>query len=239
MSSARRTTAYVLSLLLVLLFTGCAIDGNTESAVRLPSHGVTIEEGPGFTQAIIRNPLAIAARYVEQNGCTIRYPIVCNADMELLNLSIRTVFSDFAAENGVKGGTVDFSIEFNNYGLVSFLMTSFDRDGGAFFVDAASFNSDNGRRVRLSDCFGSIETDYTSRLRDIVTRYIEANKLTLVSEIPPINDDSLFLFTYDGLFLVYREYELATYDAGMPRIRVKLSNVMDLLAHDGLLNRVS
>ena len=55
---------------------------------------------------------------------------------------------------------------------------------------------------------------------------------------PVIDDSTLFLFAYDGLFLVFREYELFSYDAGAPRIKIRLASIAENIAADGLLNRL-
>jgi hypothetical protein len=238
MMRAGRKTAYLALLLaLITLLSGCiAYEEREKPSFNSPHSGLEIPSAPEEPD-VIRLSLTVVAKKAEMSECKVTYPYVCNANMDLLNLSIHTVFAEFAADCETPGAEVNYTLEFNRYGLLSFMLTC-TSNGKVINEDAANFDSDTGKRVRLSDCFGSTETDYTVRLRDILARSIEQNGYTILGQEPSMDDSTLFLFTYGGIYLVFREYELFSSDAGSPRIKVKISAVMDHLAPDGLLNRV-
>ena len=73
-----------------------------------------------------------------------------------MNLSIKTAFSDFAADCGVGDGTVSYNVEFNRAGLLSFTVQLTGQGGIVLFSDTASFNCDTGRRVYLDDSFRGV-----------------------------------------------------------------------------------
>ena len=146
-------------------------------------------------------------------------------------------FEEFRSSCGVQGGKIEYSLEFNRYGLLSLLMTCLSEDGKPLFYETANFNTDTGLRVSLTECFGA-GADPGERLNELVAAYAEANDMTYISSGPNVTDSTQFLFTFGGLTLVFREYELFTPDAGTTRIKVRCAEVQDLLAADGLLNRL-
>ena len=227
----------LLMLVLCMAFSGCLLITEPESAAPSRPRGYFIDEDP-IRQSTARDPLTVLTRSMTVGGCSVNYPFVASDSMDLLNLSIKTAFSDFAADCGVSDGTVSYNVEFNRSGLLSFTVQLTGQGGIVLFSDTASFNCDTGRRVYLDDCFGASYTDYPSRLSGLVTRFVEERGLTVVGSIPRIKDSTPFVFTNDGLALVFREYELCTHDGGAPRVPVPLSAVQDLVEADGLLNRI-
>ena len=232
-----RKTAYLIALLMLLsVFFGCAADEPEQPRpVRPyePSINGDIEQ-----QAIVRYPLTIITKRSYENECEMLYPFIVTGGMDTLNISVYTAFADFRAECGAKGGRIEYSTEFNRYGLLSLLMTCTSGNGKLLFSETANFNTDTGLRVRLSDCFGASSTGYRDKLSEAVRRYAEANSLTFISEEPAFDDSTQFLFTFGGLDLVFREYEVFTAEAGSPRIRVRCAEAAEVIGSDGLLNRV-
>ena len=238
MSRAIRKIAYFAALLaLIIQLPACMVGGNGGGSMHVAVHGHSEFTAENYSQSIIRQSLTVVAKKADMSGCRVTYPYVCNANMDLLNLSIHTVFAEFAEYCETPGAEIGYTVEFNRFGLLSFLLTC-TSGGRTIASDAANFNCDTGERVYLSDCFGSTETDYTVRLRDVLARSVEQNGYTYLGQEPAMDDSTLFLFTYGGIYLVFREYELFSSDAGTVKVMVKISSVMDHLAPDGLLNRV-
>ena len=228
----------MLAAVFIAVCSGCAIDSNTSSPGGQPSRPILAEE-IDLKQASVRYPLTIYTRTLTHGGNTVNYPYVTNDDMSLLNLSIRSVFTEFAASCEAKGGTVDFLVEFNRYGLLSFKLTFTAANGSLLAVDTANFDCDSGSEVKLGACFGSSGSDRFTRLSEMVAQYVEKNELSVIGRIPPVTNETRFYFAYDGIVLFYREYEIVTPDSDPPMIGIKLSTVKDLVAKDGLLNRLA
>ncbi len=246
MSGSRRKTAYALlaaltaaliAALAVLpaLLCGCSVAATQTSP---PAHFRDKEfDFDHEPQAIVRHPLSVITKLAEVKNCVILYPYVLDSGMGTLNLSVFTAFEEFRSSCGVQGGKIEYSLEFNRYGLLSLLMTCLSEDGKPLFYETANFNTDTGLRVSLTECFGA-GADPGERLNELVAAYAEANDMTYISSGPNVTDSTQFLFTFGGLTLVFREYELFTPDAGTTRIKVRCAEVQDLLAADGLLNRL-
>lgn len=228
--------AAILTVFSAAVFSGCAIERPEEQPSR-PSRAV-IPDSTDLTQAIVRYPLTIARRVLNRGNCVISYPYVCNDNMYVLNLSIRSAFADFAEECEAADGSVDFKVVFNRYGLLSVKLYYSTPDGVIVNASSVNFDSDSGRLVDLHDCFGS-GGDYLPALTAAVEGYVESNGLTVIGEIPPVTDETNFVFTFEGLSLLFREYEIVTPDSDPPVIKIRLSAFRDLVAKDGLLNRMA
>ena len=238
MKSVLRTTAYLLALVMTAAFAcGCYLGTSPGKTGTRPHHGPLIDMGE-LSQRVTRVPVTIMTKSLMHGSCRVKYPFVCDTEMDLINLSLNSFFMEFAADCEARGGTVDFKTEFNNYGLLSFMLFYRTPDGQILYERTANFDCDSGELLSLSDCFGVGSEVYSTRLKDIVARSVEQNGYTPLGEGPVFDDSTQFLFTYGGIYLVYREYEAFSFDAGSPRIKVKISSVMDLLAPDALITRV-
>lgn len=228
--------AYLLLIAVVLTTLGCAVENGPGTRFRVPkvSPEPIIDLGP---QAIVRHSLSMIPKVITLNGCQVRFPYVCNPDMDRLNLSIQSTFMDFANASEVDGGEVGYTVEFNRYGLLSFIMTYTTADGDILFIDAADFDSDTGLRVKLPECFGS-DTDFAPRVNELIEKRIGESGLTLLGRTPTVGEDTLFVFTFSGIELLYRPYEAFSYDAGTARIPITMYETSGVTAPDGLLNRL-
>ncbi|MBO4848884.1 MAG: hypothetical protein J5586_07010 [Clostridia bacterium] len=240
MKISRSLIAYMLAAVLAL--SACAMAGCVKKTKPGPDPAPPeyfVEPGvlPG-EQSIVRYALPLISKTAQTNGCTVQYPYICSAGMDLLNINMHSVFMEIADEMEVSGGRIGYSAEFNKYGLLSFLVTYFSDDGAVLGADTANFDCDTGKRVFISDCFGPGASEAPAVLREIAARVADINGYNVISDIPEVTDASPFLFTFGGLYLVYREYEL-TSDPGVLRIKVRCDEVASLISDDGLLARVN
>ena len=222
--------------LLIGAFCGCYVRKSGDSRTPTSPRGYELDI-EGSAREPIRSPLVLITKRMQVNGCTVFYPFVCDENTTILNRSIESAFDGFASYCESPGCTVSYSVEFNRYGLLSLLMTCSAPGGRTVLTDAANFDSDSGMRVYLSDCF--IEgSDYSEKLGEIVLKTVENRGYTLLASEPAIGDGTLFLFTFGGIYVMFREYELCTYEAGAPRIKAPLSALAGCFSQDGLLNRL-
>lgn len=240
MSSLRGKFALMIAALLLLsaAFGGCSLKKKSGDRQPINPRGEGVDEA-GSSVAAIRDPFELTAKTLNTESCIIRYPYVLNDHTTLLNISIEKAFTDFAQECELSGSRITYSVEFNRFGLFSVIMTCSITGGKELVSRTANFDSDTGTRVYLSDCFGKGSESYGTGLEDIVRRYAESSGETVLAELPEISDDTDFLFASDGIYLLFREYELFTFDAGAPRIKITLGALADCIQPDGLLNRLS
>lgn len=229
--------AYFAAALVMLFTAGCKIADKPDVHIRVPKRSPEpiIEIDP---QASVRHSLSIITKLVVQNGCRIHFPYVCNPDMDLLNMALQSAFTEFASECEAEGGEVDYTIEFNRFGLLSFILNYVSDDGSLLYTDTANYDTDTGKRVSLFECFGTGKDDPTDRLNELVGRRIAEKGYTVLGEVPSVSDDTLFVFAFGGLDICFRPYEAFSYDAGSPRLRISIYETSGYIADDGLLNRL-
>ena len=224
-------------ILMLAALSGCSVRKPSTGRAPINPRGDELYDQE-YTAEAVRTPLTIMSKTAHESGVTVNYPFICDDNMALLNRAILEAFYDFAADSESPGAIVEYTTEFNRLGLLSFTLYCVTGEGRTVSFDTASFDSDTGRRVYLSDCFGSGSADHVQKLDEIVCRSIEANGYTLIAQGPHIDDSTLFLFTFGGIYIMFREYELLTYDAGAPRIKITLGALSGSIAQDGLLNRL-
>lgn len=236
----RRTAAaiYLLAVFTLLLagLMGCAV---TEPYERPNSHSSeTNPLEPISEQAIVRRPLTMITKRLNTADCAVRYPYVCDEGMDILNISIHMAFTDFANECEAEGGRITYTVEFNRYGLLSLLLTCSTGDGKTLFTNAANFDTDTGKRVYLSDCFGKDAQGIPERLTELLWAEAERLGTAPIGDLPAFDDSTLFYFTYGGLYLIFREYEVFPPEAGTVRIKAPYAALEGQIGSDGLLNRL-
>ena len=182
-----------------------------------------------------RMPLTLTDREVEEGGRRVLYPHICDDGMELLDMAVRGVCMDFAAENS---GSTGYEVKYNNCGLLSIKLYAFDEGGAAAAVSSATFDCDSGRQVRLSDCMGRGDTSYRFSMADTVTARVTAEGHTVLSYLPPIDDSRLFYVTGGGIVLLYRMYEICGAEAGFPEVEFAYPEIERYLGPDALLLRL-
>lgn len=236
MKRAAVKIAYLLLAFAFVFVCGCSV--KDEPAPR-PAHVRDAEQyDPNSGQAIVRYPLTIITKRMNAKGAQIRYPYVCDDGMEILNISIHSAFTDFAVECETEGSKIGYTTEFNRFGLLSLTMTCTSPDGRELYVDTANFDTDTGKRVYLSSCFGSASEQAAEKLIAIVEGEAERLGATVLGELPSFDDGTRFLFTFGGIYLVFREYEVFSAEAGAVKIKVPYAAIYGTAASDGLMNRL-
>ncbi|MEL7601939.1 MAG: RsiV family protein [Bacillota bacterium] len=83
----------------------------------------------------------------------------------------------------------------------------------------------NGKVLLLSDFFSSTDREWRSVLPDIVTEIANDRGMTLLCEVPPVSDDQPFYIDKGDIVLLYRPYEITTYDAGEPCFELPMRDI--------------
>ncbi len=235
----RRTASYLLAALTALaaalsVFCACRME---VPYTRPYSH--TFDPSPFWQdqeQAIVRRPLTLITKRLVTAGCAVRYPYICDDGMDALNVAVHMAFTEFAAACETDGGRVSYTVEFNRYGLLSMIITCSTGDGKVLFTDAANFDTDAGKRVYLSSCFGQGATGIKERLTELLSAEAEARGTEPIGSLPEFDDSTPFVFTYGGIYLLFREYEVFPPEAGLEKLKVPATAVD--YSKDGLMARL-
>ncbi len=94
------------------------------------------------------------------------------------------------------------------------------------------------REAKIQDCFREDDDTWRSALAKAVQNAAEARGMTLLSDIMPIKDDTLFYVTGTNLVIMYRPYEITTMTDPWPEFTVPLSSIEEWFKAGGGLERV-
>jgi len=114
--------------------------------------------------------------------------------------------------------------------LLSCLVQTRDQSGGAGELVPVTIDLKTGDVCRLSDFFSKDDTGWKGVLPDIVTNSAHRQGLTLLCEVPPVTDDQPFFIEDGSIVLLYRPYEITTYEAGAPRFVLPMQEIRAYLS---------
>lgn len=124
------------------------------------------------------------------------------------------------------------------------LIESFFESGAAHpghYIETLNFNTSTGAEITLDDVFSS--SDYLQRL-STYTRAEMQKKIGSNEDLYPQitsgttpNEENFasFLFSDTGLIIVFQEYQVASYAAGVQEVLVPYSEIKDIIDQNGPL----
>ena len=239
----RAGLCFVTLAFLLCVFSGCALGSDGVHAPG-PEPEVTTVPAPTapplYSLAGRRTPIRLL---LEEHTCgayKVRYPSVYEEGAELLSFAVTKAFDAFARELTSQGlsGRLDFTVEYNDRGLLAIVITAYGSDGREQSRTAACFDCATASRIGLTACFGSGDESFRFALADTVTERLRAAGNSVISFLPPMDDDRLFWFDEEGLTLMYRKYEVCDAEAGMPEVFLSYEELEGYLNPDALLRRV-
>lgn len=83
------------------------------------------------------------------------------------------------------------------------------------------------RVCTIADFFSSSNTGWKSVLPDIVTRSALEQGMTLLCEIPPVTREQLFYIKGESIALLYRPYEITTFEFGSPSFVLSMDEIAE------------
>lgn len=171
---------------------------------------------------------------------------------------VQAVIKDFGSANnpargeplpGSEPSTLDvtYSIQSNTTipNIVSIrLIESFFEAGAAHpghYIDTLNYNTTTGAEISLSDIFSS--SDYLNRLSSSTRLFLQkkiGNNLDLYPQVSsgteavPENFET-FILADTGIIIIFQEYQVAAYAAGVQEVLVPYSEIKDILDPKGPL----
>lgn len=121
------------------------------------------------------------------------------------------------ARNGVSLDSSEYrvNVTFSSKELLSCLVVV-TKSKRAQQLVPITIEAQTGADCMLSDFFTREDTGWKSLLPDLVTAAALEQGMTLLCEVPPVSDDQPFYIDGGNIVLVYRPYEITTYEAGTP-----------------------
>ena len=130
----------------------------------------------------------------------------------------------------------DYSLNYNQNGLLSVVFKDYQYTGGAHGSTAQSsytFNLNTGEEYTLKDLFNS-DANYVSFISDTVRKEINerVKEGSLFEELTPFNtirEDHDFYLSDDGIVIYFQQYEYWPYAAGIQEFTVEYAALKDML----------
>ncbi|MDR1620627.1 MAG: RsiV family protein [Clostridiales bacterium] len=99
------------------------------------------------------------------------------------------------------------------------------------YMDITTYTAElpTGRKCVISDFFSSSDMEWRGLIPDLVTDDAINRGMTLLGPVPPINDGQQFFIQDDTIVLLYRPYEVTTYEAGVPCFALDLNRLSDYI----------
>lgn len=115
--------------------------------------------------------------------------------------------------------------------LFSCVVEVIDTDGGAGgTLVPLTIDLHTGQSCKLSDFFVKSDTSWKGLLPDLVTAQAQRKNLTLLCEVPPVGEDQPFYIKDGKIVLLYRPYEITTYEAGTPQFVLREKDIAPYLS---------
>ena len=226
-----------LSLLLIcLLLSGCARPAAVSATVE--SAPVPAAETPRESLASPAEPLRLTRDVRPLGEGYVVYPRAEGSRAEEINEALYQAVASAAA--GLEQAIfTDYRIEHNADGIYSVLLyvRDFNTDELLFLLPL-NFSTRTGGLYALSDLFPGEDQGWRFLISELAGRYAEEAGITLLSGLLPAAADQAFYITSGDIVLTYRLYEVATYGAGCPELRVSLHALADYITEESPLYRV-
>lgn len=136
--------------------------------------------------------------------------------------------------------TGSYEIKANERNVLSLLLWALGDFGGAHpmtYAGSLNFDLTTGENQPLEAQFKP-DSNYVGRLSDIIRLQIQERNIPLLGEFEGIRPDQDY-YIADNLLIVYFQlYEISPYVAGFPYFPIPLFMIQDILAEEGLLQRM-
>ncbi|MGE7604342.1 PdaC/SigV domain-containing protein [Peribacillus sp. NPDC097675] len=119
-----------------------------------------------------------------------------------------------------------YKVKYNQDGKLSILLYDYIYEGGAHgmaVVTSYNFKVSSGKQVKIADILTS-KQKYT-KVQNYAYKYMSKHDEFYVKKQSdvPVNKNSQFYYTKDGIYLIFQEYDVAPYSAGNPSVKIPSS----------------
>lgn len=181
-------------------------------------------------------PLLISRDVKGYKDGYIVYPRVIGTAAESINASIYNEVTKRANEQSRPIFT-DYRIEYNSDGIFSVLIYVWDfSTDELLFIVPLTYNARTGKKQEIIDMLDAENDRWRRLIPQMITIQAQSRGIMLLNDLLPISDTQEFYITDEYLVLVYRVYEIATYDAGSPVFPIQISALKEYISQSSPLN---
>ncbi|HOF95312.1 MAG TPA: hypothetical protein PLE79_07220 [Clostridia bacterium] len=148
-------------------------------------------------------------------------PIISDGENSLREKDLRQTLERFELTSELEIEKV--KVTFNSDALFSCLV--FSGSSKQASLRPITIDKATGSECRLADFFSHTDTSWKALLRDIVYDEALARGLTLLCDIPPVPGNHPFYIDKGVIVLVYRPFEITTFEAGSPCFELPMDEI--------------
>jgi len=187
-------------------------------------------------------------RYMVSPTIDFYYPVVkgmANRTVEeAINRQIIGLMYHLIAKLNQPGMTTyitgSYEIKANERNVLSLVLWALGDFGGAHpmtYAGSLNFDLTTGVNQSLEVQFKP-NSNYVERISDIIQLQIQERNIPLLEEFKGIRPDQDYYIADNVLVVYFQLYEISPYVAGFPYFPIPLFMIQDILAEDGLLQRM-
>lgn len=184
-------------------------------------------------------PLPLSAQEAQLKNGRALFPFVADSvhDDEI-NEIIRNKFNAFAVEYQDRINSMDFTVTYNDHGILSFVMSAYCDDGGLTRYVPVNINVAGGTEITLDMLFDPNSGSYGELLAYYVNFLIDAKNMKTFSTINSVTDKEFYL-TNNKLMIVFELYEIAGYSEGIPVFDIPYNVLQEHVSETGAIAVIS
>lgn len=184
-------------------------------------------------------PISVDKKTRQTRGISITCPVVSGTrhDTEI-NGIIDSKVDIFVKELASDADVVDFSIKYNNKGILSMLISGYDSKNSTDTVIrhlALNFNTASGREIEIDSLFDNTAGDWNKSLSEQVNAMAQLNGINLYKDVDDVTRASFYL-TENSITLIFALYQIAPYSAGEPAFTLEYISIRAYTSSAGAIS---
>lgn len=106
-------------------------------------------------------------------------------------------------------------------------LVEIEEPGGAISTKPFTCRLQDGQPCSLGAFFSDTDTGWKGLLPDLVTEEALNQGMTLLCDVPPVTEGHPYYIDNGSIVLLYRPYEITTFEAGAPRFMLDMQALAD------------
>lgn len=226
-----KRVALLCCILCMAFFAACAAPADEESADYHDVIDVQGEAGSTLLTGVAEpdTPTEVP-QAVEENGLFIEIAAVNSmldaayvtdvfrSDGELSeDIQAQLIKAASGAGLSVQAENCSVSVTYQSDELISCLMEVEQAElPGALVLLPITLSKETGNSIMLQEFFAAGDTGWHGKLADIVMTIADDEDITLLGDVQPVSNTHPYFILDGNIVLLYRQYEIATFEAGIP-----------------------
>ncbi len=184
-------------------------------------------------------PVSVDKKTKRTAGMNITCPVVSGTlhDSEI-NETITAEVDKFVKGLASDTDTVDFSIKYNNKGILSMLVNGYNSKNSTDTVIrylTLNFNTASGRVIEIESLFDNTVGDFNNALSEQINTMAQLNDIHLYKPVDDVTRASFYL-TENSITIIFGLYQIAPYPAGEPTFTLEYISIRAYTSSAGAIS---